>query len=66
VFQCSLAEIGTRMDPLDSHLAHGRSDPVTSHIKPVSPKLHRNPSAPVERPAGIDLVDPVFEKNLVV
>jgi hypothetical protein len=58
------AEIWTRMDPFDSHLSHGGPNPVSPHIKPFSPKDRRNPSTSEEGPAGVDLVDPVPERNL--
>ena len=64
VFQSPLAEVWPGMDPFDSHLPHGGLDAGSSHKETLPFENGRNAAAPVERPAGIDLVDPVPKSHL--
>ena len=65
VSQGPLTEVGTRVDPLDPHLAHRRPDTIPAHKEPLLPKGGSDFPAPVEGPSGIDLIDPVAEKNFL-
>lgn len=64
VLQSPFAEIGAWVDALNPHLAHRGPNPVAPHDTPFSPKDGLNPATSEERPTGIDLVDPVPERNL--
>jgi len=61
MLQSPLAEIGTGVNPFDPHFPHGSLDGFSSHRKSVQLKDNGNPAASVKRPAGVNLVDPVFE-----
>ena len=64
VFQSPLAEVGPGVDPFDSHLPHGGLDAGSSHKESVSFENGRNTATSIERPASIDLVDPVPKSHL--
>jgi len=65
VFQRPLAEVRTRMDTGDAHLPHGGLDTLPAHDESLLGKNGRNAATAEERPAGVDLVDPVAEKDLL-
>ena len=65
VFQSPFTKVGARMDPLDTHLAHCRPNTISSHEESFLPKGSSDFPAPVEGPPGIDLIDPVAEKNVL-
>ncbi len=65
VSQGPLAEVGARVDSLDPHLAHRRPDTIPAHEESLLPKGSSDFPAPVEGPSGIDLIDPVAEKNFL-
>ena len=58
------AEIGPRMDPFDAHLPHSGPDPLPSHDEAFPGEDGRNAATSEERPAGVDLVDPVPKPDL--
>ena len=64
VLQSPLAEVGSGMDPFDSHLPHVGLHAGSSHREAVPLENGGNAAAPVERPPGIDLVDPVPKSHL--
>lgn len=63
--QCPLAKVGARVNPFDPHFAHRRPNTIPAHGESLLPKGGSDLPAPVERPSGIDLIDPVAEKNLL-
>ncbi|MDA8150009.1 MAG: hypothetical protein M0041_02565 [Nitrospiraceae bacterium] len=65
MFQSPFTKVGARVDPLDPHLAHRRPDTIPAHKEPLLPKGGSDFPAPVEGPSGIDLIDPVAEKNFL-
>ena len=65
VFQSLFTKVGARVNPLDPHLAHRRPNTIPAHGKPLLPKGGSNFPASVERRSGIDLIDPVAEKNVL-
>ena len=64
MFQSPLAKVGPGVDPFDSHFPHGGLDAGSSHKESFSFENGRNAAASIERPAGIDLVDPVPKSHL--
>ncbi len=66
VFQSPLAEIWPGMDSFDSHFPHGSLDAGSSHRESFSFKYGRDSAAPIERPAGIDLVDSVPKSHFLL
>lgn len=65
VCQRLFTKVGARVNPLDPHFANRRPKTIPAHGKPLLPKDGSDFPAPVEGPSGIDLIDPVAEKNLL-
>jgi len=66
VLMVPLAQIGSRAQPGDTHTAHQPKHPLFIHYIAHILQHCTDPPVPIVRPAGIDLVYPVHQLNILV